>query len=76
MVTVGMALLIPLLVGLGLDALLGRGPVMFFVGASAGIVIGTIAVVRIVLRRLRAFAEPKMEPESLQEVSFGEEDRA
>ncbi|GEM_PF-3495171 len=75
-IAVSLSLLMPLLLGLGLDALLGRGPVMFFIGGSAGIVIGTIVVVRIVLRRLRALTEPMTGTANPQEFSFGEEDRA
>jgi len=75
-VAVGIALGAPLLLGLLLDALFGRAPLLLFVGGSVGIVAGTIVVVRISVRRMKALSELTANAVSREEVSFGEEDRA
>jgi F0F1-type ATP synthase assembly protein I len=75
-IATGVALLTPLVLGVWLDALLGRGPVLLFAGGSIGILIGTIVVVRIAMRRLKALSEPTTDNERRQGISLGEEDRA
>jgi F0F1-type ATP synthase assembly protein I len=75
-IAAGIALLAPLLMGLLLDALLGRAPLMLFVGGSVGILTGTIVVVRITVRRMRVLSEPTADAVNPEEVSFGEEDQA
>jgi F0F1-type ATP synthase assembly protein I len=56
-VAAGIALGAPLVLGFLLDALLDRAPLMLFVGGSVGIVAGTIVVVRISVRRMKALSE-------------------
>ena len=75
-VAAGIALGAPLMLGLLLDVLLGRAPLMLFIGGSVGIVAGTIVVVRISVRRMKALSELTADAVSPEEVSFGEEDRA
>lgn len=75
-IAVGSALLAPLIIGLLLDALLGWAPLMLFVGSSIGILAGTVVVVRITVRRMKALAEPATNASSSEAVAFGEEDRA
>lgn len=72
---VGIALGAPLLLGLLLDALLGRAPLMLFVGGCVGIVAGTIVVVRIMARRITALGHPTPSVGRPAEASSEREDR-
>jgi F0F1-type ATP synthase assembly protein I len=72
----GSALLAPVILGWLLDGLLGRAPLMLFVGSSIGVLAGTIVVVRITVRRIEALSQPTASAGSHEAVSFGEEDRA
>jgi F0F1-type ATP synthase assembly protein I len=73
---VGIALGAPLLLGLLLDALLDRTPLLLFVGGCVGIVAGTIVVVHISVRRMKALSGLAADAVGRDGVSFGEEDRA
>ncbi len=56
--TAALAVLIPLVLGLWLDRRLSASPLFILVGASLGIVLATIGVVRVTLRSIKGLAEP------------------
>ena len=74
-VVVGGVLLAPLAAGLLLDFWLDRSPLWLFVGGCAGILAGTIVVVRIMARRIAALGRPTPAIENLAEVPSEREDR-
>lgn len=51
------ALLLPVGLGLGVDYVSGRAPLFLFFGAIIGIVVGTVAVVRITTRKIETLTE-------------------
>ncbi len=60
--TVALAVLIPLGLGLWLDARLSTTPLCVFIGGLLGILVATIGVVRVTTRSLDQLSEPTRTP--------------